>query len=282
MPETLSITPLTRDFASVVGGMDLAAPLSAATQSALNRALRDRGVLLFRDQTLTPEGFLAACRIFGSPTEQNYNRTALDGMPEIAVLSSARSETDERGKRLLFGTEAWHVDHINLPNPPKATVLHALRLPARGGDTSFADSRAAYDRLSDAERKRLDGLRTVNGRDRHLPRHAEDSAHFAALTEHPLVRTHPLTGRKAIYCHPMKLDHLIGPEGPWSQVDSWAFIDALLDKALQPDLIYRHRWQRGDFAVLDNRSCLHLAHADYDPDDDRVMYRAILAGERPV
>ena len=210
--------------------------------------------------------------------EQHLTDTLMEGHPEIAVLDSREMPPDKEGKIIPFGGRDWHTDHTNHEIPPKFTALYAIKLPTSGGDTSFANMHLAFDSLPSSEKVKLSSLETVNK--------IEDFAYideaarekFGKLPIHPLIRTHPDTGRKAIYVHPGKLEKLVGMEPAKSQ----QLIQNLLEKVITPDICYSHKWREGDLLLCDNRAVLHLAHHDYDLKEGRIMHRILIKGERPV
>jgi taurine dioxygenase len=275
---TLSIRPITESIGAEVTGVDLGAPIDAATRLALDRALADHSLLVIRDQKLTPAGFMAASSVFGPSMPQHYSQFNMPGFPDIGVLSSRDSDRRPDGSYILRGTECWHTDHTNRERPPKATILYAVSLPSKGGDTSFASMRAAYAALPEEDKRRFATMKTVNRLDRHNTARAEDKEKYDVGIVHPLVRTHPDNGAKALYFHPTKTERIVGMEPG----ESIALIDALLDRIIRPDIVYRHRWRLGDLVVCDNRAALHQAHADYDPAEGRLLYRVIVEGDRPV
>ncbi len=264
----LRITPVTPRFGVRIDGVDLATPPDDATASLLRRALARHGVLVFRAQRLTPEQLLAGAAALGDPQPQNYSQFNLPGFENIGVL-------DYRGEQTP--ADAWHTDSTNRECPPKATVLYALRVPSTGGDTSFADMRAAYRALPAATRHELDELESVNTFDGQFEVSARDDARFGTPVVHPLVRTHPETGEKALWFHVLKTAHLRGMTPRASR----AFLERLLAEAIRPAFTYRHVWQAGDLVIVDNRSAMHKVHADYDRSEARVLHRVILAGDRP-
>ncbi|MCP5151973.1 MAG: TauD/TfdA family dioxygenase [Ectothiorhodospiraceae bacterium] len=258
-------------------GVDLARPIDAALARRLNDALLEHIVLVLRDQRLTPGQYVEAMRTFGRPAPQNHTEQLMDGHPEIWILDSRRGGLRKDGERNVYGANAWHTDHTNQQRPPKITALLAIRLPPSGGDTLFANAYAMLEGLSAQTRQRIEGRRTVNGADRHLELREDNRHAFAAPAIHPLVRTHPETGRRAIYCHPLKMQHIEG----MSPQESFELVDRLLEEAITPAVTYRHRWSPGDLVMFDNRACLHRAVRDYDPDVGRVMHRIIVEGDAP-
>lgn len=278
----LTITPLSPALGAEARGIDLRRPPDAETLARLNRAILDHIVLVIREQAFAPAEFLAAARLFGEPMRQHYSQYHMDGFPDISVLSSREVERRPDGRPHLQGTECWHTDHTNRPEPPKLTVLYALSLPSRGGDTSFANMRLAYEALPEGDKRAYAGLKTVNALEAHVgrsetPTRAADKARYADRAVHPLVRTHPENRTKALYFHPTKTERLDG----MTPQASHAFIDELLQRVIRPDIVYRHKWRVGDMLLCDNRSALHRAHADYDPDQGRVLHRIILKGDKP-
>ena len=274
----MQVTPLGDVLGAEITGLDLAAGPDTGTASALDTLLARHLVLVIRDQRLDPPGMLRALAPLGPVMRQHHARYQAPDCPDVGILDSARAERGDDGRRVKLGASCWHSDHINHERPPKLTALHAVRLPAEGGDTSFASMRAAYRRLPPDLRRQAEAMRTVNGLDRDLVEVRDaDRARHGTPSSHPLVRTHPVTLEPALYLHPGKLDHFEG----MSREDSLAFMDALLERVLEPAIIYRHRWRVGDLLLCDNRACIHRAHDDYDHEDSRVTYRVLIQGDRP-
>ena len=274
----MSIRPITEAIVAEITDFDLGGPVDAATHARLNDALAAHSLLVIRDQTLTPAGFMTATAIFGESMPQHYSQFNMPEFPDIGILSSRDSDRRPDGSYILRGTECWHTDHTNRERPPKATILYAVSLPSKGGDTSFASMRAAYAALPEEDKRRFAGMRTVNRLDRHNTARPEDKAKYDLGIVHPLVRTHPDNGTKALYFHPTKTERIVGMEPE----ESIAFLDALLERIITPGIVYRHRWRVGDLLVCDNRAALHRAHADYDPEEGRLLYRVIVEGDRPA
>ncbi len=274
----IQINALSDALGAEIVGVDLRRPMHKTNKAKIMAAMVKYIVVAFRDQHLTPAQYVEAMRQFGIPAKQNHTEQLLAEYPEIWVIDSRNSEISPAGETLVFGSNCWHTDHMNQQLPPKFTALYAIRLPPSGGDTLFANAYKLYENLSGATRASIEGMRTVNGADRHLRARKEDADAFAVSAVHPLVRTHPDTGRRALYCHPLKMQYIEGMQPE----ESFALIDDLLEQALVPDLIYRHQWRPHDLVVIDNRACLHKAARDYDPSVGRVMHRIIVEGERPV
>lgn len=276
-----SITPLSPHTGAEVRGVDLTQGIDDATRARLNRAFVEHSVLVFRDQKLSPPQMLDAVRLFGEVFEQHNSRFALPDFPLIHYISNKDFFPD--GTRYIPG-EGYHTDHSNDARPPKATVLHAVELPDVGGDTQYVNMHRAYETLPGATRARIDGLKAVHVyQSRHSARKLMglDPARREVVPEaviHPIVRTHPESGRKSLYINPIRIESIVGMDEP----EALALLDELLAHATQRDHEYRHKWRLGDLTIWDNRCLLHKANGDYDMDQTRYLYRVMLRGSVPV
>jgi taurine dioxygenase len=275
------VTPLSPHTGAEVRGVDLTQPIDAALRDRLNAAFVEHSVLVFRDQRLSPQQLLAAVQLFGDVFPQHNTRFALPDCPQIHYISNQDFHPD--GKRYIPG-EGYHTDHSNAAEPPKATVLHAVQLPDHGGDTQFVNMHRAYADLPAATRERIEDLRAIHV---YQSRHSErklmalsDTARAAVpdAVLHPLVRTHPESGRKSIYLNPIRIEGIVGME----ERDALSLLDDLLTHATQPQHEYRHQWREGDMVMWDNRCLLHKANGDYDMAQVRYLYRIMLKGDAPV
>jgi alpha-ketoglutarate-dependent taurine dioxygenase len=276
-----TITPLSAHTGAEVCGVDLARPVDEATRARLNRAFVDHSMLVFRDQHLTPHQLLAAVGLFGEIFPQHNSRFALPDCPPVHYISNQDSYPD--GRRYIPG-EGFHTDHSNAAYPPKATVLHAVSLPDRGGDTQYVNMHLAYDGLPQETKHWLDGLKAIHVyQSRHsirklmeLSEDGRDRVPDAVI--HPVVRTHPESGRKAIYINPIRIEGIVG----MAEAEALALLADLLEHATQRQYQYRHQWRPGDLVMWDNRSLLHKANGDYDMSQLRYLYRVMLTGDVPV
>jgi taurine dioxygenase len=275
------ITPLSSHTGAEVRGVDLTQPIDPTLRDRLNAAFVEHSVLVFRDQRLSAHQLLAAVQLFGDVLPQHNTRFALPDCPQIHYISNQDFHPD--GKRYIPG-EGYHTDHSNAAEPPKATVLHAVQLPDHGGDTQFVNMHRAYAGLPEATRERIDDLRAIHV---YQSRHSErklmalsDTARAAVpdAVLHPLVRTHPESGRKSIYLNPIRTEGIVGME----ERDALSLLDELLNHATQPQYEYRHQWREGDMVMWDNRCLLHKANGDYDLSQVRYLYRIMLKGDAPV
>jgi len=276
-----TITPLSEHTGAEVRGIDLAQAVDETTRESLNRAFVDRSVLVFRDQRLSPHQLLAAVGLFGEIFPQHNSRFALPECPLIHYISNQDFYPD--GRRYIPG-EGYHTDHSNAAAPPKATVLHAVSLPDRGGDTQYVNMHLAYDELPGETKRRLDGLKAIHVyQSRHSARQLmelseESRDHVPDAVIHPIVRTHPESGRKALYINPIRIEGIVG----MADGEALALLGDLLELATRPRYQYRHRWRAGDLVMWDNRSLLHRANGDYDMSQRRYLYRVMLKGDAPV
>jgi taurine dioxygenase len=276
----MQINRLSDHTGAEVQGIDLGGPIPEPALRALRQAFVDHSVLVVRDQHLEPAQVLAAVNLFGTVFQQHNTRFALPECPQIHYLSNQDSFPD--GRRYIPG-EGWHTDHSNDTRPPKATVLHAVKLPDRGGDTQFANMAAAHAALPAAMQDRLEGLLAI-----HVYQSTHSARKLMALSDankervpnavlHPVVRTHPESGRKAIYINPIRIEGIVGLD----HREALPLLAELLQHSTAERFQYRHQWKPGDLVMWDNRCLLHKANGDYDMDQTRYLYRVMLQGDVP-
>ena len=247
--------------------------LDERTFAPLYQAFLDSGVLVVAGQDLTIPDFLAYSRRFGSVEPHPSKSTRHSDYPEITMLGVNKFDADGKIIDAVYrrGAAGWHTDGAYDAEPFKATQLYALAIPSTGGDTQFASMYAAYDALSDRLKEKLAGKRgafTYGGRSRaNALLDAADRNRPPVF--HPIIRTHPETGRKALYFDPGKILSIEGVE----RSESDALIDELTERMIQPDAQYRHKWRVGDIVIWDNRCSYHKAAGDYPPHEDRVHWR---------
>jgi taurine dioxygenase len=277
---SFTITPLTGRTGAEIVGLDFTQPVDIETRVALQRGLAAHHVLVMRDQHFTPDQFKAAARLFGELHPHDKKECHVAGHQDIEYISN---EEIVDGKRIIPG-ETFHSDHSNHPIPPKATTLFAVELPTSGGDTQYVNMHDAYDDLPEDTKQKIAGLKAV-----HVYQSKYSPRRLAGLNEesrrslpppgvHPLVRTHPENGRKALFLNPVRIEAIVGMEDG----DALALIDELMRHATQQKYEYRHRWRFGDWVLWDNRSVMHQANPDYDMNERRRLYRLMLKGETPV
>jgi taurine dioxygenase len=274
---TLTVAPIAGALGAEIAGVDLASDLDDATVAEIRRAWLDHLVVFFRDQQLDPDHFLAFARRIGEPVEYPFVK-GIDGYPEIIAVAKLPHET------VNFGG-IWHSDTVYLERPPMGTMLLACEVPPYGGDTLFANMYAAYDAVSPGMKQILDGLRAVHSSARaDVSKTREDRIKDAGfgeqreyVSEHPVVRTHPETGRKALY---VNVAHTLRFAG-WTEEESKPLLRFLFEHAVRPEFTCRFRWRVGSIAMWDNRCAMHNPINDYHG-HTRTMHRITLAGDVPA
>jgi taurine dioxygenase len=278
---SFSFKPLSPHTGAEIRGIDLRQPVDNATRAALNQAFIDHSVLAIRDQKLSAPEFLEAMQIFGNIFPQHNSRFQVPECPAIHYISN--QDKLEDGKIYIPG-EGYHTDHSNDREPPKATALHAVKLPKSGGDTQFVNMYEAYDALSEQTKEKVDGLQARHvyqskHSERKLPKLSEERKSIGSESViHPLVRTHPRSGRKAIYINPIRIEEIIGMD----DAEALPLLDQLMEHSTQIKFQYRHIWQSGDVVIWDNRCLMHKANGDYPVGEVRYLYRLMLKGGRPA
>jgi len=273
----LDVRPLSGALGAEILGIDLAHDLGEETVAAVRAAWLEHLVIFFRQQTLSPAQFLHAARRFGEPVEYPFVK-GLEGFPQITPVVKLEHE------KINFGG-LWHSDTAYLERPPMATMLIARETPPRGGDTLFANMYRAYETLSEGMRRMLDGLVVVNSsakadvtrtREDRVRDSAKNDARQEYVAEHPVVRTHPETGRKALYAnggHALRFRDMTVEE-------SAPLLSYLFSHATRPEFTCRFRWEVGSIALWDNRCTQHNPVNDYHG-FRRVMHRVTLKGDVP-
>ena len=255
-----------------ITGVDVRA-LDDAGFAAIYRAWLDANVLVVRDQHLEIPEFLDYSRRFGVIHPHPSKMTRHAEHPELTVMGINKFRSDGTLDEAIYrrGAEGWHTDGAYDEEPFKATQLYALAVPSRGGDTFFASMYAAYDALPAALTQRLEGVKgafTYGGRRKATALLNEEDRDWTPVW-HPIIRTHPETGRKGLYFDPGKILKIDG----CAPAESDALIDELTGYMIQPEGQYRHRWHRGDIVIWDNRCSYHRAAGDYPPEEDRIHWR---------
>jgi alpha-ketoglutarate-dependent taurine dioxygenase len=254
-----------------IRGVDLSQPLSAALKAAVVLLLREHHFLVFPEQRLTREQHYAFAANFGESEQRDGKRGQV--AHRIGNLDAEGKPTDRHARG---GTYLWHTDKSYHSAPALLTTLYAVELPPSGGDTEFANTAQGYSALPEKTRQRIDGLRVVFRWDPGRPlAEAEALAHPPVV--HPLARTHPETGARALYLgnHASHIEDMPEAEGR-------ALLAALLAHTTQPHFVHAHRWRRGDLVVWDNRCLLHRAVANFEMTRyRRLMHRTVIRGTVP-
>ncbi len=257
-----------------VSGIDLRKPVSEEQMAAIEAALAENEVLVFRRQEISSEQLMAFGRRFGELTVHPFAPHA-DEAP--ALIKFRNDETTPP-----FSTDVWHSDETFRAEPPRATMLIAKEVPALGGDTVFASMTAAYDGLSDRMQQLIDGLQAVHDFKPFKALFGSSEADRRTLQDfelrypsqlHPVVRIHPVTGRRVLFVNPQFTLAIRGME----ERESRSLLDTLFQQAYTPEYQYRHRWEPHTLVVWDNRSTQHYAVHDYYP-QRRYMERVTIKG----
>ena len=283
MPEKMNIRRVSAACGAEVSGIELTHAPSPDQVDALQRALGEHGILLFRGAGLTPEQHISFSRHFGALEAHVIGDFALPGHPEIFVVSNVKE--DGKLKGAVYAGQYWHSDLSYMRKPSMGSLLLCHEMPEIGGDTMFANMFMAYETLSEPMKRFIGSLSAVHDYSHaydtyfaHLkerpPLTAEARARTPAV-EHPMVRAHPVTGRKALYVNSGFTKGIVGmpPE------ESKPILDLLFRHSVRPEFIYRHKWSVNDMIFWDNRSVTHYALADYDFSVRRHMHRTTIAGE---
>lgn len=275
---TIAVEPVAGSLGAEVSGVDLTTDLADETVAEIRAAWLRHLVLFFRGQErLTPDTFMAFAKRIGEPVEYPFVK-GLDGYPEIIAIAKLPHET------VNFGG-IWHSDTVYLERPPMGTLLIAREVPPYGGDTLWANMYAAFEALSPGMQRMLDGMRAVNSsaladvsktrEDRIADSGYDDKQDYVSV--HPVVRTHPETGRKALYvnvAHTERFEDM-------TVAESRPLLQFLFEHSVKPEFTCRLRWQVGTLAMWDNRCAMHNPINDYHG-HRRVMNRITLAGDVPA
>ena len=273
----LEVRPIAGALGAEIHGVNLAGDLDDDTVAAIRQAWLKHCVIFFRDQDLPPARFLQLARRFGNVIEYPFIK-GLEGFPEIIPVMKLENE------KVNFGG-MWHSDTAYLEEPPMGTMLVAREVPPYGGDTMFASMYLAYETLSDGMKRLLDGLIGINTSSKaDVSRTREDrirdsvraDAKKEYVGEHPVVRTHPETGRKALYVNP---GHTLRFKDMTVE-ESTPLLEYFFRHQVRPEFTCRFSWRAGSLAFWDNRCALHNPINDYHG-FRRVMHRITLAGDKP-
>jgi taurine dioxygenase len=273
----IQIKPVSSAIGSDVSGVDLSQPLSDAEFRRIEQAWHDGLILVFHGQQLEEEDQVGFCERFGTLAGVLNKHTGGGHHPSVMYISNIK----ENGKligALPDGEMFFHSDQCYVERPAMATMLYAMEIPSKGGDTLFANMYKAYETLPAELKKKLDGLKAENVYDyeasgtKRGSKIKEGVKHFA----HPVFRTHPVTKRKALYVNRLMTDHIVG----LPIEESNEILNFLFDHAENPEFVYTHQWKVGDVILWDNRCSLH-ARSDFDASERRKLRRITVLGEKP-
>lgn len=279
---SMEVVPGKSAIGADILGADLSRGLDDRAFQAIETVFDERSVVCIRGQTLTEEQFIAFARRFGAVEIIFLTHYAHPRHPEIMLVSNIR----ENGRNIGHADagRVWHTDMSYTATPPRATLLYAIEVPEEDGralgDTLFASAVAAYDDLPDAMKRRLEGLRAVHrvaGRRRKTGTGKEDDPLRDRQPDviHPVVRTHPVTGRKAIYVSEGECIGILGMD----DAEALPLLEDLAQRVIRKKYQYRHKWRKGDVLIWDNPAVQHIALRDYEwPRHRRLMHRITVGG----
>lgn len=282
--EKLKLKPLHPLFGAEIEGLDLRNPVDDATFTAVLDAFNTYSVLLFRDQDISDEQHVDFSRRFGELEETTFSIAA----PNRYIYRLANVDDDgnllelDAVKRAFLEVNGrWHTDSSFRPNPALGSILSAKEVPSNEGDTCFASMRVAYEAMAEGRRKSLDGMRAVHSYAYSLSLVGaggvtQDEMNSVPPVEHPIVRTHPPTGKKSLYVSG-HIESIVGMPVEEGRL----FVKELIGWCTRPEYVYTHRWQQHDLIMWDNRCVLHRASA-VPAKQKRIMHRTTIAGQGPV
>ena len=279
-PPPFTITPLSPVGGVEIRGIDLAAPFGDEVFDAIMDAFLEHHILVFRDQNLSGEAQLAFTRRFGEIEEHVGRLPNGEKYPLLHVIHNL--DEDGNPVRISGGNYFWHTDKSYHAVPSLLTMLHAVETPSEGGDTQFANMHMAWDSLDRETQEEVSDLCAIHSWEANRRNTKQSPATDIQKRErppvrHPVVRSHPVTGRKALYLgiHTSHIDGMPKEEGH-------AFLNRLLRRATKADFIYTHKWLKGDLVLWDNRCLLHRAVANFDMESERrVLHRTVVKGTVP-
>jgi taurine dioxygenase len=271
----IATRPLAPGVGAEILGFDLRDDLPQAAVEAIRHVWHRNGVILFRNQTLDEAAQVKFAQRLGELGKVLHTHNGRTSLPGVMYISNIR----ENGKligALPDGEMYFHSDQCYIENPSVGTMLYAMEIPSKGGDTLFANMFAAYDELPADLKARIEGRTALNVYDYENAATVRGSQPKEGVPSwaHPMVRVHPGTGRKALYFNRLMTHHIVGME----PAESEALLNRLFDHQEQERFIYRHVWTPGDLLLWDNRSTLH-ARSDFDASERRLMRRTVVVRE---
>jgi taurine dioxygenase len=278
----VEVVPLKAPLGARIEGLDRGVVEKPEIASLLEQALAEHLLVVIPGAPMLPAETRRLAQAFGQPQKQLLRYKRNEGVPDVSVMVSTLM-TDGSTDKTAIRAEDWHTDDSYFERPAKATLLHAIEIPSRGGATWFCSMHSVYEALPQPLRQRIDGMRAVHAydtpraRNRPSARTAQEIAETPDV-EHPLVRTHPETGRKGLYLNFNRLDRIVGLE----RAESDALLDELAEEARKPHHHAGHAWTAGDVVVWDNRATMHRVAIDYPVGEKRIMQRVLIEGDRPV
>ncbi len=284
----MKVTPLDAPLGAEVTDFDASVADDGSAVEAVWDALHAHQVIVIRDQDLTPEQQVNFTRRFGELVRRVSGEFLHPEFPDVLILSNRKVAGQYVGATAAYAGELWHSDLTYAERPSLGSMLHALEVAEEGGDTAWANMYLAYETLPAATRRLIDGRKAVHVRDRRRNPRAglsqdfdrDVNAYYSIKVPdslHPMVRTHPVTGRRALFVSPR---FTVGIDG-MDDAEAQPLLDELFEHQKKPDFIYRHKWRLGDLVFWDNRCTIHLACGGIVPPGIRHLHRTSIAGDVP-
>ena len=276
IPVTFSMRRLSPALGVEILGVDLRDPISDALKQKLLDAWHRHLVILLRHQTLDEDTQVRFAEIFGPPAPITSGRAFSAKHPSVMLISNIREDGKPIGA-LPDGEMHFHTDQCHREIPAKATLLYAIEIPSKGGNTLFSNAYTAYEMLPEEIKRSIAGRRALNAYDTDTPLRTANYDSTGTSYWHPVVRTHPATGRKALYVNRLMTREIEG----MPREESDAILQKLFDHQAQPNFVYEHVWRPGDILMWDNRCTLH-ARTDFSARERRLLRRVTILGEKPI
>ena len=272
----MRVVPLGSALGAEIQGVDLRQPIDDALKQNLLDAWHEHLVILLRGQVLDEDDQVRFANAFGEPAKVSSGRSFSQKHPSVMLVSNIRENGQAIGA-LPDGEMHFHTDQCHQEIPAKATILYAMEIPRKGGDTLFANAYAAYETLPAAVKEKLAGRRALNAYDKDTTIRSASYENAGAACWHPAVRTHPVTGRKALYVNRLMTREIEG----LPRAESDELLEFLFSHQEQPQFVYEHVWRPGDVVMWDNRCTLH-ARTDFPAGERRLLRRVTILGEKPM
>jgi len=274
-PAPLTVRQLSPALGAEIAGVDLRDPINDALAQQFLDIWHRHLVILLRNQTLDEDAQVRFAETFGSPAKITSGRTFSAKYPSVMLISNIRLDGKPIGA-LPDGEMHFHTDQCHQEIPAKATMLYAIEIPSKGGNTLFSNAYTAYETLPADLKQRIAGRRALNAYDKDSTLRAANYDNAGSSYWHPVVRTHPATGRKALYVNRLMTREIEG----LPRDESDALLQKLFDHQEQPGFVYEHVWRPGDILMWDNRCTLH-ARTDFSAGERRMLRRVTILGEKP-
>ena len=270
------LTPLSDLMGAEISGVDLRQKINKITRDKLLNAIKKYLVVCIKNQNLNPSELANVSRIFGNPKKYFVQHETVDNIPEVIVVSNRNSDNKPR----VYASH-WHTDDSYREKPATLTFIYPDTLPKNGGGTDFINCYSVFQNLPENLKNKISNLSAIHKWQsrRNVSKVAKLSKEQEEETpevEHPLIRTHPVSGEKSIYINPNRIDHIAGLD----DFESDKLLDELYEFSFQSKFQYSHSYQEGDLVIWDNRCTMHKANSDYDLNQLRVMHRVMLEGEK--